>query len=420
MNSLNIVLTTDENYIVPTMVTISSILSSSDVDTKFNIYILCARQLSFDCREKIAAIEKKNGQASVVFLEIDDKKLNAAVTTAYIPIASYYRLYISRLISDDRCLFIDGDMIVTQDLSQIYNTDLEGYYAAGVKDMGVQCHFSEYEDYAGYLDIPDMRTYVNAGFMIYNLKKMREDGLDKMMIEAISAGYKYMDQDIINKFCYGKIKTLPLKYDFFTEYSGSISKVDLTGYSAEELEGIEREIVVYHFVGIFKPWVCKRLTVNQLWWDEAERALDKDTYENIRIQADEFEKKTDWEYIASTAENREQIVVLGCSQTGQRVAQGLHKGATIVFADNDARWIGQMVEGHPVLSVKEACFQYPSALYIISSQNGFKQIGMQLKEMGVGGDNIIRYIHKDETYYGRLNEHYMEHEKKQLKIWEQQ
>lgn len=420
MNRLNIVLTTDDNYIVPTMVTISSILSTTNVGTEFNIYILCARKLSSDGREQIVGIEKRNKNVSVEFLEIDDNKLNLAVTTAYIPVASYYRLYISSLISDDRCLFIDGDMIVRQDLSRVYHTDLENYYAAGVKDMGVQCHFSEYEEYARYLDISDMHTYVNAGFMIYNLKKIREDGIDKKMINAIGTGYKYMDQDIINKFCYGRIKLLPLKYDFFTEYSGSVSKEDLCGYSAEELEGIEQKIAVYHFVGIFKPWVCRRLTINQIWWEEAKHALDQDTYENMRIQAEEFEKKSDWEYIAKAAEEREQIVIFGCSQTGQRVARGLHKGSTIVFADNNAERIGKLVEGIPVLSAKEAFHQYPSALYIISSQNGFMQIRKQLLEMGIDRDNVIRYIHKDETYYSRLNEHYMEHEKRQLKLWERQ
>lgn len=420
MNSLNIVLTTDDNYIVPTMVTISSILSAANVNTKFNIYILCARKLSYSGREQIASIEAKSKHVSIVFLEVDDEKLDLALTTAYIPVASYYRLYISSLIEDDRCLFIDGDMIVRQDLSQIYHTDLEDYYVAGVKDMGVQCHYSEYETYARYLDIPDMHTYVNAGFIIYNLKKIREDGIDKKMVEAINAGYKYMDQDIINKFCYGRIKTIPLKYDFFTEYFGSTFKMDLTGYSAEELEGIEQEIVVYHFVGIFKPWVCTRLAINQMWWDEAERALDKDIYEKTLIQAEEFGKKSDWEYIERAAENRGEIVIFGCSQTGQRVAQGLHKGRTIVFADNDAGRVGKTVGGFPVLSAKEACSRYPFALYIISSQNGFKQIGTQLGEMGIDTDNIVRYIHKDKTYYCRLEEHYMEHEKKQLKIWERQ
>ncbi len=420
MGVVNIVLTTDDNYIIPTIVTISSILSSANADEKFHIYILCAKELSRAGRKQITGIEEKYRQVSVTFLEIDSAKLNLAVTTAYIPVASYYRLYISSLLSADRCLFIDGDMIVTQDLTRIYNIDLEDYYVAGVKDLGVQCHFPEYQNYAQYLGISDMHTYVNAGFMIYNLKKMREDGIDKQMIEAINAGYKYMDQDIINKFCYGKIKLLPLKYDFFTEYFGRVTKEELSGYSVEELDGIEHEIAVYHFVGIFKPWVCTRLEINQIWWAEAEKILDTDVYENIRSQAEEFEKKSDWEYIAQAAENKKQIVIFGCSQTGQRVARGLHKGRNIVFADNDTNQIGKEVEGFPVLSAKEAYLKYPSALYIISSQNGFKQIGTQLKEMGIEKNNIIRYIHKDETYYHRLDEHFVEHEKKQLKIWEQQ
>lgn len=420
MGVMNIVLTTDDNYIIPTIVTISSILSSANADEKFHIYILCAKELSRAGRKQITGIEAKYRQASVRFLEIDGAQLNLAVTTAYIPVASYYRLYISSLLPDDRCLFIDGDMIVKQDLTQIYNIDLEDYYAAGVKDLGVQCHFTEYQDYARYLGIPDMHTYVNAGFMTYNLKKMREDGIDKQMIDAINRGYKYMDQDIINKFCYGRIKLLPLKYDYFTEYFNSVTKEELSGYSARELEGIEHEIAVYHFVGIFKPWVCTRLEINQIWWAEAEKILETDVYEKIRVQAKEFERKSDWEYIARAAESRKQIVIFGCSQTGQRVAKGLQKGRDIVFADNDTDRIGTEVEGFPVLSAQEAYSKYPSALYIISSQNGFKQIGTQLEKLGIEKDNIIRYIHKDETYYRRLDERFMEHEKKQLKIWEQQ
>lgn len=420
MATMNIVLTTDDNYIIPTIVTISSILLSANTDAAFHIYILCAKELSQSGRKMIANIEKKYQQASVRFLEIDDERLNAAVTTAHIPVASYYRLYISSLISDERCLFIDGDMVVKEDLTEVYYVDLEDYYAAGVKDMGVQYHFADYEDYAKYLDIPDMHTYVNAGFMIFNLKKIREDGINKKMINAIGAGYKYMDQDIINKLCYGKIKMLPLRYDFFTDYYGGISKQKLAGYSLEELDATEQKIAVYHFVGIFKPWVCTRIAVNQIWWDVAKKALEIDAYENIRRQAEEFERVSDWEYIAKAAENRKQIVIFGCSKTGQKVARGLCKGRDVVFADNDAGRIGKEVEGFRVLSAEAACLKYPLALYIISSQNGFKQIGMQLEKLGISKDNMIRYIHKDDTYYRRLDERFVEHEKRQIRIWEQQ
>lgn len=423
MNDLNIVLTTDDNYIVPTMVTISSILSSANADVKFNIYILCAKELSQKGRRQLNSIEDKYGQVAITFLEIDDTKLSVAVTTAYIPVASYYRLYISSLIPDERCLFIDGDMIVRHDLTEVYNTELDDYYAAGVKDMGVQSHFSVYEGYAEYLGIPDMRAYVNAGFMIFNLKKIREDGIDHRMIESIDRGYKYMDQDIINKLCYGKIKILPLKYDYFTEYIGSISRQNLSGYTLEELSEIEQEIAVYHFVGIFKPWVCTRLTINQVWWDEAEKILDTELYRHTLDRAHEFEIKSDWEYIAKAARDKKKIVVFGCSEIGLKVAKGVHIGETmqtIVFADNDARKIGKVFEGIRVLSAVEAYSKYPDALYIISSQNGFKQIGVQLAELGVDGKNILRYIHKDETYYSRLDERFVEHEKKQIRMCERQ
>lgn len=420
MSLMNIVLTTDDNYIIPTMVTISSILLSANTDASFHFYILCSKGLSQFERQKIADIEKKYQQASVTFIDIEDERLNLAVTTAYIPVASYYRLYISGLILDERCLFIDGDMIVKEDLTEVYHTDLDDYYVAGIKDMGVQYHFADYEEYAEYLKIPDMHTYVNAGFMVFNLKKIREDGIDKKMIAAIDVGYKYMDQDIINKLCFGKIKILPLRYDFFTEYYGGISRQKLAGYSLEELDAAEEKIAVYHFAGIFKPWVCTRMTVNQIWWDVAEKTLEVRAYEDIRQQAEEFEKTSDWEYIVKAAENRKQIVVFGCSKTGQRVARGLCRGRNIVFADNDVRRTGEEVDGFHVLSAEEACLKYPLALYIISSQNGFKQIEIQLVELGISRDNIIRYIHKDETYYRRLDERFVEYEKRQMRMWEQQ
>ena len=420
MGVMNIVLTTDDNYIIPTMVTISSILLSANADALFHIYILCSKELDQSGRQRIADIGKKYKQVSITFLDINDERLNQAVTTAYIPVASYYRLYISKLISDERCLFIDGDMIVKEDLTEVYYTDLEDCYVAGVRDMGVQYHFADYEEYAQYLEIPNMHTYVNAGFMIFNWNKIREDELDIKMIDAIDAGYKYMDQDIINKLCYGKIKILPLRYDFFTEYYGGLSRQKLSGYSLEELDAAEQKTAVYHFVGIFKPWVCTRMTVNQIWWDVAKKALESTVYAYIRQRAKEFEKTSDWEYIARAAENRKQIVVFGCSGTGQWVARGLCKGRNIVFADNNVSRIGEEVDGFCVMSAKEACSKYPLALYIISSQNGFRQIEIQLAELGISNNNIIRYIHKDETYYRRLDKRFVEHEKRQMRMWEQQ
>ena len=216
VEKINIVMSTDENYVIPTLVTLSSILTSSKKGTCFHVYILCDRNFNYACRDMLKKLEKKDGRIEFTFKEIHDSRLDKAVATAHISVASYYRLYISQMIEEERCLFIDGDMIIRDDLSEVYNTDMENDYVAAVKDLGVQSHMSEYKEYADILHIPSMDDYVNVGFMLLNLNKIREDHVEHRMIEAIGSGCKYMDQDIINKCCYGKIKILPLKYDFFT------------------------------------------------------------------------------------------------------------------------------------------------------------------------------------------------------------
>lgn len=413
MKKINIVMTTDKNYIVPTMVTISSILSSSESDHLFHIYILCAPDLDFKSRDMLKGMEKRDSRVRVQFIEIADTRLDHVVTTAHIPVASYYRLYISRMLEEERCLFIDGDMIVRGDLSDVYNTELGDCYAAAVRDFGIQTHMSEYADYARYLGIASMDDYVNAGFMLFNLKKIRDEQIGGQMIGAIDHGYKYMDQDILNKYFNGKIKILPLKYDFFTEYYGSTDNMELTGYSREEMRNIGQEACVLHFTGPFKPWLCTRLEVNRLWWHEAEKVLDQAIYNNTMEQAKDFERKSDWSYIVEAVKDAGEVIIFGYSQIGINVTDRLLSSEVkppVAFADNDPDKEGLGYQGIPVIRAEKLCEEYPEAVYIISSQNGFIQIKKQLNELGIEDGRIIRYIHKDRTYYARLDETYREYE----------
>lgn len=415
MEKMNLVMTTDKNYIVPTTVTISSILSSAERDEFFHIHILCAPGLDQGSRTMLKGLEKKDSRVRVQFLEIADSRLDHVVTTAHIPVASYYRLYISQMLKEERCLFIDGDMIIRGDLSEVYHTDLEGYYAAAVRDLGIQSHMSEYADYARYLGIASMDHYVNAGFMLFNLKKIREDRIGEQMIEAIDHGYKYMDQDILNKYFSGKMKILPLKYDFFTEYYGSTGSMELAGYSREEMRNIEQDAYVMHFTGPFKPWLCTRLTVNQLWWHEAEKVLDQDIYNQISDQAKDSERKSDWKYIVEAVKDEKEIVIFGYSEIGRKVADrlpGSNVKRPVAFADNDPGKEGLRYLDIPVEKAEKVCALHPDAVYIISSQNGFIQIKKQLNRLGINDSRMIRYIHKDRTYYARLDERYREYEEK--------
>ena len=82
----------------------------------------------------------------------------------------------------------------------------------------------------------------------------------------------------------------------------------------------------------------------------------------------------------------------------------------VAFADNDQDKEGLGYQGIPVIRAEKLCEEYPDAVYIISSQNGFIHIKKQLNELGIEDGRIIRYIHKDRTYYARLDEPYREYE----------
>lgn len=97
----------------------------------------------------------------------------------------------------DRLLSIDCDTIVTQDISELWDFDLEGCHVAMCKER----------DYTW-----DGRPYYNNGICLMDLKRIREDGLDDQMIQELNRTvYKYVGQDVMQ--LYLKINELPPTYN---------------------------------------------------------------------------------------------------------------------------------------------------------------------------------------------------------------
>lgn len=106
----------------------------------------------------------------------------------------------------DRILSIDCDTVVLDDISELWDIPLDDYYVAGVKEPILsQQH--------GYL-------YINAGVTMWNLKRLREDGIDDRMIYSLNARkHFFVSQDVLNEECKDHILELPPEYNVssFTE-----------------------------------------------------------------------------------------------------------------------------------------------------------------------------------------------------------
>lgn len=110
------------------------------------------------------------------------------------------RAALSKVLPDeDRVLLLDPDTIVEDDISPIWATDLTNKYFAGVKETRNNDHTP---------------PYYNAGVMLMNLKKLREDEMDDRMIHEINTvKYRHLEQDVLNFLCKPFIHSLPAMYN---------------------------------------------------------------------------------------------------------------------------------------------------------------------------------------------------------------
>lgn len=103
--------------------------------------------------------------------------------------------------SVDKVLQLDVDTIVADDIDELWDVDLDGkWYAAVMEDM------SSYKPYGP--------VYFNIGVAMFNLKQIREDFADDLMIYMLNTQkMPYIDQDVWSMHWRGKSVQIPGRFN---------------------------------------------------------------------------------------------------------------------------------------------------------------------------------------------------------------
>lgn len=171
---------------------------------------------------------------------------------------SFGRLLLPDIVEEDKAIYIDTDAIVRKDISNIWKYDISNYYAAGVRDYGIIA-----DNIINRYGIKG--KYINSGFVIFNLKKIREDNIKEKWFKLIN-GIKlvYPDQDALNIVCQHYEKYIPSMYNS-CEYAGD----------RITMEPVNKSLIkVYHYAGPKEYWVADRL-YGEEWYDAEEHFYNK-------------------------------------------------------------------------------------------------------------------------------------------------
>lgn len=210
-------------------------------------------------------IEKVIGE-----LKCFSTKIKPRIATTYFRLLAPY--YMEKYT---KVLYIDPDVVVDGDFTELYETELNNEFVAAVPDYISTWELSVNDDLRKYREgklgiVPE--NYFNAGILLLNTRLFREKYSLHDMDDIMSKKWTSRDQDILNYICGEKNKKLvDYKYNYI-HYMQDERRNDLIKAEIKKIidEGGECPVLI-HYAGPLKPWYDLNAPYGDLFWKYAEK-----------------------------------------------------------------------------------------------------------------------------------------------------
>lgn len=211
MEQMHICFASDDHYAPYMGMAVFSILQNAYPQERFRFYVL---------NNKISPENKRNVESlaqyhpfEISWLPLDEsvfKDCDAKRKT--LTLSTFGRYLIPKLISADKVLYLDCDVFVRGSLAALWRTELGDNYLAGAPDFNVIRRGKLKQRFSQM----DPQSYVNAGVLLINNKKWREENLFEKLLEYTAANSSLLtwaDQDAINFICRERKLLLPVYWN---------------------------------------------------------------------------------------------------------------------------------------------------------------------------------------------------------------
>lgn len=195
-------------------------------------------------------IEELNENLMDFNCEIEDVKIVSEdiekfKTYSHISSATYFRYFIPEKIKEKKVLYLDSDLVVTGDLTELFEMDLGNNALAGVVDMICEYKYNR-------------TTEFNAGVMLINNELWKRENLLESAIKIhLEKDYELesADQSVLNMIFENSWLKLDKEYnfqvgiDFIKKLNGEKSKFE-----------INNPLIIHYTTGN-KPWNQRKVGI---------------------------------------------------------------------------------------------------------------------------------------------------------------
>ena len=267
---------TDDTYIPFLDVAVSSLIANASENNTYRIIVL---NTGLD-PENIATIKKNERPGFVIdFVDISKEiqQIRSYFKNVYhFSVVTYYRLFIASLFPQyDKILYLDCDLVVLGDISELYAIELGDNILGAVPDQFVS-KTKEFRLYAEEAIGVKPDTYFNAGVLVINLDQFRKNDIENKFINLITKhDFDLLDPDqaYLNYLCFGKTRILP------SGWNKSPAEIACEG---------NKSIVHYNLYK--KPWQYDDVIDGDCFWEYASKSPFYELILNRKANFGEKEK----------------------------------------------------------------------------------------------------------------------------------
>lgn len=282
----------DERFVIYTCVALRSLIANASGEHRYHVHVLCT-EISEENRRKLCrlATEKVEVFVDDMGAELASLRGRLHIRDEY-SVTTYYRLFIpDKFPQYDKVLYLDSDMIILRDISELYFTEL-GEHCVGAAQDQVMAQTDIFGEYAEKVLGIDRGSYFNAGVLLINCAYFREHKIIRQFVELLDT-YTFVvaqDQDYLNVLCRGRV------YWLEPRWNAQASRRLLCG---------EKEIGIIHYNLSDKPWHYREACLADYFWRYARETEDYSLLLNQLERYTEEERQKD----LSSGERLQRLII---------------------------------------------------------------------------------------------------------------
>lgn len=189
-------------------------------------------------------------------------------------VETFYRLLVPQVFSNySKVIYLDSDLTILRDVAELLEIDIGDNLLAATYDANqISLHITDPEirkNHNRILQLKNPYLYFQAGVLVFNIREFNKTFRPNELLELAEAReYLYVDQDVLNVACQGRVFPLDMNWDLLKVGSPYVLRqIDETLYEA--YIDAEKTPYIVHHAGPFKPWIYPTTNFAAIYWEYA-------------------------------------------------------------------------------------------------------------------------------------------------------